>query len=86
MPTQDINAYPGDSVDFAGTGTDPKGETVTGAWNFDDGQSATGMKVSHAYLHQGVYMVTFTVTNADGVKDPNPPTRTITVTSYRSGY
>jgi hypothetical protein len=86
MPTTDINAYTGYPVDFAGTGTDAKGETVTGTWNFDDGESAAGLKVSHTYLHQGVYTVTFTVSNADGVKDPHPPTRTITVTSYRSGY
>jgi hypothetical protein len=86
MPTKDINAYTGYSVDFAGTGTDPKGETLTGTWNFDDGQATTGLTVSHTYMHPGVYTVTFTVTNADGVSDPHPPTRTITVTTYRSGY
>jgi PKD repeat protein len=86
MPTQDINAYTGYSVDFAGTGTDPKGETVTGTWNFDDGQAATGLTVAHTYMHPGVYTVTFTVTNADGVSDPHPPTRRITVTTYSYGY
>jgi PKD repeat protein len=83
-PAGNTSAYTGYQVSFAGTGTDPQGETLTGHWDFGDGGTATGFTVTHTFMNSGVYTVTFTVTNTDGVSDPHPPTRTITVTDY--GY
>ena len=45
---------------------------------------ATGFSTSHTYTSPGVYTVTFTVKNTDGVSDPHPPTVKVTVTNY--GY
>jgi PKD repeat protein len=81
-PSADTTVYQGYGVSFAGAGTDPQGETLTGAWDFGDGSTATGFSVSHTYANVGTFTVRFTVTNTDGVSDPNPPTRTITVMSY----
>jgi len=85
MPAGNISAYTGYSVSFAGTGTDPKGETLTATWDFGDGHTATGFSTTHTFTPAGVYTVTFTVENTDGVSDPNPPRRTITVNDY-TGY
>ena len=85
-PAADASAYTGYLVSFAGTGTDPKGETLTGEWDFGDGTTATGVTATHAFSAAGVYIVTFTVKNTDGVSDPHPPTRRITVTDYGYGY
>jgi hypothetical protein len=85
-PAGNTSAYTGYVVSFAGTGTDPQGETLTGTWDFGDGSTATGFSASHTFGSAGVYTVTFTVRNTDGVSDPHPPTRTITVTDYNYGY
>ena len=84
-PSTNITAYTGYPVSFAGTGTDPKGETLTAKWDFGDGTNATGFTATHTYSSTGTYTVTFTVTNTDGVSDPNPPTRTINVINYAYG-
>ncbi len=83
-PSGSTSAYAGYDVNFAGTGTDPKGESLTGTWDFGDGNTATGFSVSHTFNSAGIYTVTFTVKNTDGVSDPHPPTRMVTVTNY--GY
>ena len=86
QPGGNTSAYTGDSVDFAGSGTDPKGETLTATWDFGDGVTATGFTASHTYASAGNYIVTFTVKNTDGVSDPHPPTVRITVTVYNYQY
>jgi len=48
----------------ATTTKNPNGETLTYAWTFGDGQTATGRTVSHTYSLAGTYAVTLTVTNA----------------------
>lgn len=85
MPAGNSSAYTGYVVSFAGTGTDPKGETLTATWDFGDGHTATGFSTTHTFSPAGVYTVTFTVKNTDGVSDPHPPTRKITVSDY-TGY
>jgi PKD repeat protein len=84
MPASNTSAYAGYAVNFAGSGSDPKGETLTATWDFGDGGTATGFTATHTYASAGTYTVTFTVKNTDGVSDPNPPTRIITVTTYYS--
>ncbi|MBD2857769.1 S8 family serine peptidase [Spongiibacter sp. KMU-158] len=39
------------------------------AWNFGDGQSASGAVVSHNYADYGSYNVTLTITDFDGAQD-----------------
>ena len=83
-PSGNSSAYTGDDVNFAGTGTDPNGESLTATWDFGDGYTMPGFSVSHTFNSAGVYTVKFTVKNTDGVSDPHPPTRQVTVTNY--GY
>jgi DNA/RNA endonuclease G (NUC1) len=62
------------ALDEGGTGTfnaaasiDPNGTIVSYAWNFGDGTSATGDAVSHVFAQDGVYLVTVTATDNDGL-------------------
>ncbi len=49
-------------IDFDGSySTDPDGDTLTYQWDFGDGVTATGAKVSHAWQQSGTYDVTLTV-------------------------
>jgi PKD repeat protein len=71
----------GQSVTFTGTATDPDGNPVTVLWAFGDGSTSTLLAPgAHTYAAAGTFTVTFTATDALGLSDPNPPTRTITVT------
>jgi PKD repeat protein len=54
------------SVDFAGTFTDPGTlDTHTTGWNFGDGATSSGLSAAHSYSAAGTYTVTFTVTDDD---------------------
>lgn len=55
------------SLGFDGTASlDRDGSIQSWNWNFDDGQSASGGSVSHAYGNPGVYSVVLTVTDNAG--------------------
>ncbi|WP_202333420.1 PKD domain-containing protein [Mesorhizobium sp. L-8-3] len=60
-------ACPGTVVSFDGSGSfDPDG-TLTGlAWDFGDGSTAAGAKVSHSFSQPGTYPVRLTVTDDSG--------------------
>ena len=53
----------------ASNSTDPDGTIVKYEWNFGDGNTATGMIVTHSYSSAGSYDVTLTVTDDDGATD-----------------
>jgi outer membrane protein assembly factor BamB/PKD repeat protein len=60
--------------------TDPdNGDVISFTWNFGDGRSAVGARASHAYLTDGIYVVTLTV--SDGL---SAATDTLTVTVDRN--
>ncbi|MEM3731344.1 MAG: PKD domain-containing protein [Candidatus Bathyarchaeia archaeon] len=67
----------------ASESTPDGGHIVSYKWDFDDGQTAEGMIVTHAYSKPGSYMVTLNVTDSEGkwdtetkiidVQAPSPP-------------
>lgn len=48
--------------------SDPDGTIVSYAWNFGNGQTATGAKVGHTYITAGTYRATLTVTDDKNAK------------------
>jgi PKD repeat protein len=54
------------AVDESGS-YDPDGTIVSYAWDFGDGSTATGMTASHTYINIGIFRITLTVTDNDGV-------------------
>ena len=81
-PTGDVTITAGDSVPFAGTADDPDGDPVTVLWDFGDGESSSDLVPgNHTYDNPGIFNVTFTATDDQGLSDPTPDTRTITVES-----
>ncbi|MBN2347465.1 MAG: PKD domain-containing protein, partial [Bacteroidales bacterium] len=57
-------------VDFdASASNDPDGTIITYAWDFDDGNTGTGIAVSHTFLTQGDYHVELVVTDNEGLTD-----------------
>jgi PKD repeat protein len=79
-PAGDETIPAGGSVNFAGTASDPDGDPVTVEWDFGDGVTSTAMSPgAHTYTDPGTYNVTFSATDDQGLSDPTPDTRTITV-------
>ncbi|MGO4956995.1 PKD domain-containing protein [Luteococcus sp. Sow4_B9] len=62
----------------ASTSTDPDGSIATYAWDFGDGQTATGRSVQHVYAQVGEHTVTLTVTDDAGAKATSTATVTTT--------
>jgi DNA/RNA endonuclease G (NUC1) len=60
----------GGSASFDASGSlDPNGTVVSYSWDFGDGGSAEGASVSHVFAQDGVYQVTVTTTDNDGLTD-----------------
>ncbi|MBP6073408.1 MAG: T9SS type B sorting domain-containing protein, partial [Flavobacterium sp.] len=67
-----IRVCQGDTVQFNGSGTfAASGTGATYVWNFDDGTTATGQNVSHAFADPGIYLVNLTITDASGCRNNN---------------
>jgi hypothetical protein len=61
----------------ASASTDPEGALTEYAWDFGDGQTASGISVSHNYMAEGDFQVTLTVSDAGQLSDSI--TQTVTV-------
>lgn len=63
------SATTGTAITFDGSrASDPDdGDTLTYAWSFDDGATATGATVTHAFSTPGVHTATLTVTDPTGL-------------------
>lgn len=53
----------------ASMSSDPDGTIASYAWEFGDGSTASGAIVQHAYTNEGMYSVTLTVTDNEGLRD-----------------
>jgi len=61
-------AYTGESVIFDASGSyDLDGVIISYLWEFDDGTSDTSVTTSHSFAEDGIYTITLTVTDDDGI-------------------
>ncbi len=82
QPVSDLSVAVGEPVFFDGTAADPDGDAVTVLWNFGDGTTSTALTPGdRSYAAAGSYVVNFTATDALGLSDPTPDSRSVTVTS-----
>jgi len=71
-------AYTGEIIAFNATNSyDSDGTIVTYFWDFGDDTNDTGVTVDHAYLDDGVYTVTLTVTDDKGATSSTSATKTV---------
>ena len=81
-PVADANGpYEGDigeSITFDGTQSyDPDGSITSYAWDFGDGETASGAEPTHTYTSAGTYEVMLIVTDNDGATDSDLTTANI---------
>jgi len=70
--------YTGENIAFnASASYDPDGYIVSYFWDFGDGTNSTGVIVEHSYVDDGVYTVTLTATDDDGVSSSISAAKTI---------
>jgi PKD repeat protein len=63
-----LKAQVNQTISFDGSGSyDVNGGAISIAWDFQDGTKATGTKVSKSFANEGVYKVSMTVTNNQGI-------------------
>ncbi|MEA3478199.1 MAG: PKD domain-containing protein, partial [Bacteroidota bacterium] len=85
-PSGDLSILVGDPVNFSGTGTDPDNDLpLTYLWHFGSGSGIPDSTAEDPgvvqFNNSGIFMVTFTVTDSQGLSDPTPATVNITVLS-----
>jgi lysophospholipase L1-like esterase len=83
-PAGDLTIAVGESVDFGGTGTDPENDLpLSYRWSFGAGSGLSDVTVEDPgpvrFNTAGSFSVSFTVTDANGLADPTPDSRTIHV-------
>ena len=81
-PAGNVAIITGDPVSFAGTGSDPDGQTpLSFRWDFGGAAPAATEEDPGEVIFSvpGTYTITFSVTDNLGIEDPTPATRTVTV-------
>ncbi len=81
-PSTDQTITVGQSVTYAGTGTDSDGSISAYSSSFPGGSPSSSNLANPGavtYTTAGTYVTSLTVTDNQGATDPIPPTRTITV-------
>ena len=81
-PSTPVTITAGQSVFFAGSGSDPDGTISAYSWTLPGGSPSSSSLATPGnviYSSAGTFTATFTVTDNANVTDPNSPTRTITV-------
>jgi Domain of unknown function (DUF1929)/PKD domain len=82
-PATDVTITAGQSVFFSGSGTDPDGTVTAYSWSFPGGRPSSSSLATPGnviYDTPGTFAGTLTVTDNAGLTDPNPPSRSVTVT------
>ncbi|MGH8092693.1 MAG: galactose oxidase-like domain-containing protein [Chthoniobacterales bacterium] len=83
-PTGDVMIAVGQSVNFAGSATDPDNAVAAYSWIFPEGMPESSSQQNPglvSFCDEGTYVVSMTAIDSSGVNDPDPPTRTIIVQS-----
>jgi hypothetical protein len=83
-PASNVVIAPGQSVTFTGSGSAQSGSIASYSWAIRGGTPSTSQLANPGavtFSTSGVYTATLTVTDSAGITDPNPPTRTITVST-----
>lgn len=83
-PSTDVTITAGETVGFSGGGSDPDGNLpLTYIWSFGIGSgladSTSRNPGSLRFDSPGIHQVSLTATDSQGLSDPSPATRTITV-------
>ncbi len=80
-PTGPVAIQAGESVVFAGTGIHPDGGLLSYSWDFDGGAPISHLEDPGpvAFETAGIFTVRFRVRDEQGLADPSPPIRVITV-------
>jgi PKD repeat protein len=70
--------YTGEIVEFnASASYDPDGIITAYLWNFGDSENATGAIVGHSFHHDGIYAITLTVIDEDGLSASTSTTENV---------
>jgi hypothetical protein len=83
-PVSNVFITPGQSVNFAGSGSAPSGSIAAYSWSIRGGNPNTSTLASPGpvtFSTAGLYTASLTVTDSAGNTDPSPPVRTVTVTT-----
>jgi len=84
QPATDVTIQAGQSITFAGSGSDADGAIARFSWLFPDGapDSSTAQNPGPVtFTTPGKYVASLTTVDTVGENDPSPPARTITVTA-----